>query len=78
MFLGRFVLGLELKQESQFRSRDIVGRIHAMAEGLTGETCKLLSMAGEMAIRSGREVIDMATLDELPWTVPSERRRIAK
>ncbi len=45
---------------------------------MTGETCKLLSMAGEMAIRSGREVIDMATLDELPWTVPSERRRIAK
>jgi hypothetical protein len=43
VFIGRFVQGLELKLESQFRSRDIVGHIHGMAEGLTGETCKLLT-----------------------------------
>jgi Helix-turn-helix domain len=61
-----------------FRTRDIVTRIHGMAEGLTGETCKLLTMAAEMAVRNGRELIDMATLDEVPWVVPSERRRVAK
>jgi hypothetical protein len=78
VFIGRFAQGLELQQESQFRSRDIVGRIHGMAEGLTGETCKLLTMAAEVAIRSGREIIDMDTLDEIPWVAPSERRRVAK
>jgi len=61
-----------------FKTRDIVTRIHGMAEGLTGETCKLLTMAAEMAVRNGRELVDMATLDEVPWVVPSERRRVAK
>lgn len=32
----------------------------------------------EMAVRKGRALVDMATLDEVPWVVPSERRRIAK
>ena len=78
MFIGRFVQGLELQKDSEFRTRDIVTRIHGMAEGLTGETCKLLTMAAEMAVRNGRELIDMATLDEVPWVVRSERRRVAK
>ena len=78
VFIGRFVQGLERQKDSQFTTRPIVTRIHAMAEGLTGETCKLLTMAAEMAIRSGREVVDMATLDEVPWVVPSERRRAAR
>jgi len=78
IFVGRFVQGLELQNESVFKTRDIVTRIHSMAEGLTGETCKLLTMAAEMAVRNGREMVDMATLDEVPWVVPSERRRVAK
>lgn len=78
VFVGRFVQGLELQNESEFKTRDIVTRVHTMAEGLTGETCKLLTMAAEMAVRNGREMVDMATLDEVPWVVPSERRRVAK
>ncbi len=78
IFIGRFVQGLELRNDSQFTTRPIVTRIHVMSEGLTGETCKLLTMAAEMAIRSGREVIDMQTIDDIPWVVPSERRRVAK
>lgn len=78
VFAGRFVQGLQLKQESNFRSKDLVGRIHRMAEGLTGETCKLLALAAEMAVQSGREVIDMETLDQVPWVMPSERRKAAR
>ena len=78
VFIARFVDGLELKQQSSFRCKDLVTRIHSMAEGLTGETCKLLAMAAEMAVRNGREIIDTGTLDDVPWVVPSERRRFAR
>lgn len=78
LFIARYVESLELKQESNFRSKELVSRIHAMAEGLTGETCKLLGLAAEAAIHSGREVVDLGTLDQVPWVMPSERRRAAR
>ncbi|WP_049973811.1 hypothetical protein [Azospirillum sp. B4] len=78
MFLARFVQSLELKQESNFRSKDLVGRIHGMAEGLTGETCKPMALAAETAIQIGVEVIDWETMDRVPWVMPSERRRVAR
>jgi len=78
LFVARYVQSLELKQESDFRSKELVGRIHAMSEGLTGETCKLLALAAETTIHSGREIIDMGTLDQVPWVMPSERRRSAR
>lgn len=78
VFVARYVQSLELKQESEFRSKELVGRIHAMSEGLTGETCKLLALAAETAIHTGREIIDTGTLDQVPWVLPSERRRAAR
>ena len=78
LFVARYVQSLELKQDSDLRSKELVGRIHSMSEGLTGETCKLLALAAEAAIHSGRETIDMGTLDQVPWVMPSERRRSAK
>lgn len=78
LFVARYVESMDLKQVSDFRSKELVGRIHAMSEGLTGETCKLLAFAAEMAIHGGREVIDMVTLDQVPWVMPSERRRAAR
>lgn len=78
LFIARYVQRLELKQESNFRSKELVSRIHGMSEGLTGETCKLLALAAEMAVHTGREVIDMGTLDQVPWVMPSERRRAAR
>lgn len=78
VFIARYVQRLELKQESNFRSKELVGRIHGMSEGLTGETCKLLALAAEMAVHSSREIIDMGTLDQVPWVMPSERRRAAR
>lgn len=78
LFMARFVQRLELKRESNFRSKELVSRIHGKAEGLVGETCKLLSLAAETAVNTGREIIDMETLDAVPWIVPSERRRVAR
>lgn len=78
VFIARYVQRLELKQESNFRSKELVGRIHNMSEGLTGETCKLLALAAEMAVHTGREIIDIGTLDQVPWVMPSERRRAAR
>lgn len=78
VFIARFVQRLELKYESNFRSKELVDRIHRMSEGLTGETCKLLALAAEIAIRSDREIIDMGTMDQLPWVMPSERRKTAR
>jgi hypothetical protein len=78
LFVARYAQSLELRQESDFRSKELIGRIHAMSEGLTGETCKLLALAAETSIHSGREVIDMGTLDQVPWVMPSERRRAAR
>ena len=78
LFISSFVKSLELKHESDFHSQELVGRIHTMAEGLTGETCKLLERAAEVAVEKNREVIDMTTLDNVPWVMPSERRRAAR
>lgn len=78
LFVARYVQSLGLKQESDFRSKELVRRIHSMSEGLIGETCKLLGLAAEMAIQSGREIIDAETLDQVRWVMPSERRRIAR
>ncbi|WP_448204333.1 TniB family NTP-binding protein [Azospirillum sp. sgz302134] len=78
VFIARFVQRLELKEESNFRSKELVDRIYRMSEGVTGETCKLLALAAEMAIRGGREIIDMETLDQVPWVMPSERRKAAR
>ncbi|QCG98711.1 AAA family ATPase [Azospirillum sp. TSA2s] len=78
VFIARYVQRLELKQESNFRSKELVGRIHSMSEGLTGETCKLLALAAEMAVHTEREIIDLGTLDQVPWVMPSERRRMAR
>jgi hypothetical protein len=78
LFIARYVHSLDLQNESDVRNPSVFQRIHAMSEGLTGETCKLLALAAEMAIESGRELIDMEMLDQVPWVAPSERRRAAR
>lgn len=68
-------MGLERK--SEFKKRDIVSRIHSMTDGLTGETRKLVGQAAETAILSGREVIDLDTLNAPSWCRPGERKKSA-
>lgn len=74
-FLWSLCEGMKLKNESNFRSKQLVVRFHTMTEGLTGETYKLMTLAAEAAVKTGRELIDVEIVEELPWVVPSERRR---
>ena len=78
LFLARLSESMGLQKESNFHSRQLVTRFHSMSEGLTGETSKLMATAAEAAIRSGQEMIDMALLGEVQWTMPSERRRTGR
>ncbi|MGE5546846.1 MAG: TniB family NTP-binding protein [Solirubrobacterales bacterium] len=75
VFLTRLAAQMGLEKRSEFRRRDIVIRFHAMTEGLTGETRKLMGCAAETAIRSGREIIDPETLEATPWLRPGERKK---
>ncbi len=75
LFLARLCESMELQKPSNLHSKQLVTRFHTMTEGLTGETTKLMSAAAELAIKTGREMIDTALLDEVRWTAPGERRR---
>ncbi len=74
-FLAGMCSAMRLGEGGNWRSKPLVTRFHAMSEGLTGETWKLMCRAAETAIKTQREKIDEDTLDATPWTRPSERRR---
>lgn len=74
-FLAGMCAAMRLGEGGNWRSKPLVTRFHAMSEGLTGETWKLMCRAAETAIKTLREKIDEDTLDATPWTRPSERRR---
>jgi len=76
-FLTQLTAQMGLGQKSEFKKKDLVTRVHSMTEGLTGETRALIGRAAETAMRSGREVIDMETLEETPWHRPGDRKRNA-
>lgn len=46
-----------------------------MSEGYLGELSRVLTEAAAHAVLSGREWIDLKTLDGIGWTPPSERKR---
>lgn len=74
MFLHQLGLAMGLEKPSNLRNGKLVLRFHAMTKGLTGETRKLMCRAAEQAITSGREIIDLETLDEIEWVNPDDRR----
>lgn len=74
-FLAGLCTAMRLREGGNWRSKALVGRFHAMSEGLTGETWKLMCRAAETAIRMQSERIDDAAIDSTDWTRPSERRR---
>ena len=74
LFLARLCESMDLRKPSNFHSGRLVTRFHTMSEGLTGESTKLMSAAAEVAIKTGREMVDIDLLDEVRWTAPGERR----
>jgi hypothetical protein len=77
-FAVRLYGTLGLKGNTKIKSKSFIRRLHAMSEGLAGETKKVLILAAQHAIRSRNETIDMKVLDAIDWTQPSERRKKAE
>ena len=77
-FVHRLVVGMDLKPGETLKKKVSVNKLHAMSEGLAGETKRILAKAGENALRNGKETLDMKALDAIEWTPPSERRKSAE
>jgi len=78
ILLSSFVGVLPLRERSPLTSRKATTAVHAMTEGLIGEVRDLLDMALQQAFTSGKEIIDVDLLSELPWTRPSDRKRLIR
>lgn len=72
--LASFERSLPLRKPSGLSGDALAARLLTMSEGLLGEIATILILAGEAAVRSGRECVDKETLDELEWVLPSQRR----
>ena len=68
---------LPLAHPSDLSQEAIARRVFAMAEGLIGETVRILAEAAVLAVRDGVERITPRSLDALDYTPLSERRRSA-
>lgn len=66
---------LPLRNPSRLHGADLSARLFAMSEGYIGELSRVLTEAAAHAVLSGRERIDLKTLDGIGWTPPSERKR---
>ena len=66
---------LPLAHPSDLSQEPIARRVFAMAEGLIGETVRILAEAAVLAVRDGVERITPRSLDALDYTPLSERRR---
>jgi hypothetical protein len=73
--LVSFERALPLRNPSHLVKKTLALKLLSMSEGLIGELSAVLNAAAEQAIRSKREQIDAATLDEINWIAPSDRSR---
>jgi type II secretory pathway predicted ATPase ExeA len=73
--LASFERMLPLSNPSRLHGAELSTRLFAMCEGYIGELSRVLTEAAAHAVLSGRETIDLKTLDGIGWTPPSERKR---
>jgi Bacterial TniB protein len=72
--LASFESVLPLRQPSWLPMGHMPLRLLTMSEGQIGELRSILVLAATAAIRSGKEMIDHAILEGIPWVLPSQRR----
>lgn len=72
--LASFESVLPLRQPSALPMGNMPLRLLTMCEGQIGELRSLLVLAATAAVRTGKEKIDHAIVDEVPWVLPSQRR----
>lgn len=73
-FLNAVECALPLAQASNLSDERVASWILAESEGLTGEIVGLVEEAAILAIETGRERIDLATLQDVDWVRPSIRK----
>jgi hypothetical protein len=74
--LASFESVLPLRNSSGLVQDPLPAKILALSEGTIGEIAAVISAAALYAIRSGREHIDIETLDKCDYVAPSARRRM--
>lgn len=72
--LASFEVTMPLQESSRLQDRQTAALILELSEGLLGEIRDMLCAAVELALRTGRERIDLDLLREVSWTKPSKRR----
>lgn len=65
---------LPLRQPSGLAMGHMPLHLLTMCEGQIGELRTILVLAASAAIRTGKEAIDHAIVEGLPWVLPSQRR----
>lgn len=78
MLLASFERVPPLREPSHLASEVLGKRLLGCSEGTIGALSSLLNRAAAVAIRKGRERIDMQGLNETDWIRPSERRQRAE
>lgn len=74
MLLMSFEQVLPLRHPSNLAGKELATALFAMSEGTIGELASVLCAAAAAAIKTGRERIDQALLQQIGWIRPSERR----
>jgi hypothetical protein len=72
--LASFELVLPLREKSRLQSAQMGALIHELSEGLLGETRDLLCMAVDVALKRGKESLDVELIQAMDWVKPSRRR----
>lgn len=76
--LAAFERRLPLPEPSNLDSRPMATLIHALAEGLIGETHDLLEIALDSCLRAGVTRIDEERLRGIDWVPPSGRKQASR
>lgn len=72
--LASFEAVLPLREKSALQSRELGGLIHDLSEGLIGETRDLICDAVAVALKTGKERVDVELVRGLDWVRPSRRK----
>lgn len=69
---------LPLENPSYLTENSIASKILAMSDGLIGEINTILIKAGELALKSGLNKIDLKILDNIDYVSPEDRKKILR
>lgn len=67
---------LPLKEPSNLHRKEMLVKLHDLSEGILGELATILKKASIVALKNGKEHIEIGMLDSIEYNRPSERRKI--